>query len=183
MSQTVKITHYIGKDKQNRDLFIIAVPEQEKYDGNPSEEFITVAHDYVMFTGPCNFQTENDVKLPESQNRGASNWVSSRASLQISIRDMFDVVLPFLQKHKYLQPEHFEDRIYKGDTSFAYVYHGSIIKYYEDGKKMVAYRHSGSKDYSYMEAEEFDKIKSTLILGVPESRKESFKKYLDKENE
>ncbi len=110
MGQSVKITKYLGKDKNGNDEFVISVPPTKEWDGNPSEDTIKVQHDYVEFKGSCNFELEHDVKKPDSQKIGASNWLSSVASLQISIKDMYSFILPFLNKHKYLQPEHFRVR-------------------------------------------------------------------------
>ena len=154
MSQTVKITKYLGKDDKGNDEFVISVPPQKEWNGNPTEERIKVAHDYVEIYGGCNFQLEHGVMKPESQNGGAVNWLSSFASIQISIRDVFSFILPYLNNHKYLQPEHFKDRVWdeddkhwqqyphltgprwkKGDKYPAYAYNGAIIHYLDEETK------------------------------------------------
>lgn len=196
------ITKYIGKDEiTGNDLFVISVPPQAPLDGNPSEDEIVVAHDYVSFGANCSFQCVDGLKLPPSQNHGASNWVSSWAAVQISIRDMFAIILPMLNSHKNLQPEHFAERIYgeddkywnqypelegpryvKGDTYAPYAYSGSIIRYYKDRVQYVAYRKVGETEYTHILGDDFKKLKSSLMLGVSKYEENNFAEIIKKVN-
>ena len=157
MSQQGRIVDYLGND-----LYVVKLPPEEESDLNPSIDAVTVAHDYVMFTGDCSFMMEQkDGKYPYKPKRGASNWRSSRASVQIGIREMYDIILPFLAQHPYLQQDHIKDREHsdddkyyeqyglkeprykKGDKYPAYAYSGGIVKYYDNGQSMVAFRRTG----------------------------------------
>ena len=167
MGQSVKITKYLGKDKNGNDEFVISVPPTKEWDGNPSEDTIKVQHDYVEFKGSCNFELEHDVKKPDSQKIGASNWLSSVASLQISIKDMYSFILPFLNKHKYLQPEHFKVR---DSGELPYLYEGSIINYKDDnGVHMVAFRRVGEENHNNVSRDVFDLIKNDLKLSYSQN--------------
>ncbi len=186
MSQTLKISKYIGKDDKGNDLFELTVPPSKDWDKNPTPKRIKVAHDYVEIFGGCAFMLEGGVKKPETQREGASNWLSSYASIQIPIRDMYAFVLPHLQGHKYLQPDHFEDRVYteddiywekyphltgprynKGDKYPCYAFDGGIIYYnnHDDGIPMVAFRRNGETTYSHVTVSVFDSIKEHIQLS------------------
>lgn len=192
MSQTLKIVKYLGKDNNGNDEFVLSVPPQnQEWNGNPTEERIKVAHDYIEIFGGCNFELARGVDKPESQKKGASNWLNSMASIQISIRDVFSFILPHLNKHKYLQPEHFESREYseddkyweqyqhlsgprykKGDKYPAYAYNGGIIHYNdpETGAAMVAFRRTGETVYSHVTNSSFQTIKEHLKLEYKDIR-------------
>lgn len=197
--QEYRITEYLGKDDKGNDKFVITVPPKEKWDLNPSPERISIAHDYVEFHGGSHFMLENNIVKPESQQVGASNWLVSKASIQISIREMFALILPMLNQHKYLQPEHFEDRVQseddeyfeklglskprykKGDKYPAYAYEGAIVHYYDEVNKirMVAFRRTGEANYNHVSSDVFDMVKSTLRLSY--SKEEAKKMQLTKD--
>ena len=163
--QSLKISKYLGKDEQGNDEFVLTVLPAQEWNGNPTEERIKVAHDYVEIFGECSFELLPGVKKPESQNCGASNWLSSRASIQISIRDMFSFILPYLNKHKYLQPEHFKNRT--GESHPPYTYEGGIIHYIdnETDTSMTAFRRVGESIYNHITSSVFQTIKDTLRLS------------------
>jgi hypothetical protein len=186
MSQSLKISKYLGKDDNGNDLFVLTVPPTQEWNGNPTEERIKVTHDYVEVSGGCSFELLPGVNKPESQKLGASNWLSSRASIQISIREVFGFILPYLNKHKYLQPNHFEDRVWdeddehwsfhkcysgprwkKGDKYPPYAYEGGIVHYIdeENGNQMVAFRRVGESTFNHVTASTFNTIKDTLRLS------------------
>ena len=176
------VVDYLGDNK-----FVIKLKEDKEWDGNPSEERIQVAHDYVRFYGNCSFEMQaKDGKFPYVPKSGAANWVNSRGSITIAIRDMIEIVLPYLNGHKYLQKEHIKDRIYdnddpitykklgldkpvykKGDTYPAYAYSGCIIRYYDEETKshMVAFRRVGSAAIERVSSELFNTIKDSLKLS------------------
>jgi hypothetical protein len=183
MSQSVKISKYLGKDSEGNDEFVITVPPAKEWNGNPTEQTIKIAHDYIQIDGECSFQLESGVNKPASQDFGASNWLESRASIQIGIREVFSVILPFLNNHEYLQPKHFEDIIYhqddpywhkdktltgprykKGDKYPAYAHDGGIIHYVNEGRHMIAFRRSGSSHFEHVSNATFQLIKESLKL-------------------
>ena len=167
MGQSVKITKYLGKDKNGNDEFVISVPPTKEWDGNPSEDTIKIQHDYVEFKGSCSFELEHNVKKPESQKLGVSNWLSSTASIQLSIRDMYSFILPFLNKHKYLQSNHFKVR---DNDNIPYLYNGSIINYIDENEiHMVAFRRVGEENYNNVSRDVFDLIKNDLKLSYSQN--------------
>lgn len=179
MSQEGKIIDYLGENK-----YVVLLPEEKEWDGNPDEIKIKIAHDYVEIEGSSDFEM-NLVKgkYPYETIRGAANWRSSKASIQIPIRDMIDVVLPLLKNHSYLQQEHLKDKLYvendpnyeifgfkeprylKGDQYPAYAYQGSIIKYNDNESDMIKFRRSGSKKWETVTLSTFNLIKNSLKLS------------------
>lgn len=140
--QEGKIVGYLGDNK-----FVVQLPEEKEFNGNPSVEQIQVAHDYVRFIGDCSFEMERDEKgnYPYTPKKGTCNWVNSRGSVTISIRDMITMVLPFLNNHKYLQQQHIADRTYDKDDEY-FAQHGLTEPRWKKGDKHPAYAHGGSTD-------------------------------------
>lgn len=183
MGQEGKIIDYLGENK-----FVLLLPEEKEYDGNPGIDNIQVAHDYVRFTGNSHFQLtpkagDRDYNW-NPRRRGACNWISSSASVTIGIRDMIDIVMPYLNKHEYLQKDHIKDRVHvkddeyfrqydldkprylKGEKYPAYAYTGAIIEYYdkEAKERMVSFRRNGSDTWNTVTFNLFEEIKDGLKL-------------------
>ena len=190
--QDGKIVGYLGDNK-----FVIQLPEEKESNGNPSIDQIQVAHDYVRFVGDCSFQMERgDDGYPYTPKRGPANWVNSRASVTIGIREMIDIVLPFLNGHKYLQQEHLADRIHdrddeyfdqhglteprwkKGDKYPGYAFDASIIKFYDPARQMtmVSFRRNGEAHWETVSASLFAQIEDSLKLYF---RRDEFKTEQD----
>ncbi len=172
--QNAKIIDYLGDNK-----FVIQIPEEDlSKDNLPGQDKIQIAHDYVRFIGPCSYQMESkeNGKYPYKPKNGACNWVSSRGSITIGIRDMIKIVLPLLNKHKYLQSEHIKDRTHdsddeyqkenprykKGDKYPGYAYDCAIIHFVEDGKSMVSFKKMGDGEYETVSLDLFNQIKQTI---------------------
>lgn len=184
--QEAKIIDYLGENK-----FVVIIPPKV-YDKNPDFDEVIVAHDYVMFGGSCNFQMDRkpDGTYPYENTVGASNWISSHAYLQIGIREMIDVILPFLNNHEYLQKEHLKDREYdsddkyyemyglteprykKGDQYPAYASAGTVMYTDPETKeRMVKFRRSGSASYETVTLKTYQLIKDTLMLCLSEENR------------
>lgn len=165
------IKQFTAKDGTPTNRIIIDLPVEEEYDGNPSHEHIQVAHDYVRFYGSIGIEQESQdggKTYPVPHVCGAQNWTHVRGSVTIQIRDMFDIVLPFLNAHPHLQKEHFQTR--DPDTKDAYepyAYSGAII-YYRDPKtkmNMVSFRRRGETHWETVSLELWKTIKDTLKLN------------------
>jgi len=182
MSQEAEIVDYLGDNK-----FVIFL-EDKPFDGNPSSVGVSVAHDYVQFSGYCAFQMKPKPGgiYPYKPNSGASNWVRSRASIQIHIRDMIKIIMPYLNQHEYLQETHLKEREHaeddkyydqygltepryrKGDLYPPYAWVGAIIKYYDKhtDTQMVAFRRQGETKYERVSLSLFNELKDRLFLSL-----------------
>lgn len=160
----------------DENTFVISLENSDKIKG----ERITVAHDYVMFSGTT--WIESGMKEPlYGPHIVCSNQLCVPTDIQIPIRAMHKVVMPILQEHKYMQPEHLADRVYdeddqywdhdfnkdlnlkgprylKGDKYPAYAHYDQIIHYFKDGKSMVAVMLSGEGEFNHVTKEFFDKF-------------------------
>jgi len=116
MSSNGKVVGYLGqvRNKQGdlRDKIILEVPIQPTFSGSPVKKSITIAHDYVQFSGSMNIEQLRDEhgNYPVPHTYGATNWIHATGDLTIGIRDMYDVILPMLNNHKHLQADHFKMR-------------------------------------------------------------------------
>lgn len=186
--QEGKIIGYLGKGKPGFEKFILELPEEkEEWDKNPSKKEITIAHDYVRLHGPASYEMQSDEKgeYPYKSKFGAVNYLSSRASVTIGIRDMVRLILPLLLDSKYFKEDHLKDREHdsddtsyntvlkldkprwkKGDKYPAYVYDACIFQYYDSHTKtsMVAFRRVGQAHYERVSVGLFNTIKDSLAL-------------------
>lgn len=179
----IKILEFIGEDENGNNKFIVSIPKEPEYNYMPSEDMIVVAHDYVRIhsSNHIDMLPNKEGKYP-FKTKGCINLYESKTSVTIHIKDMIDIVMPFLNKHKYLQPEHIADRTYekddeyyiqydidkprykKGDKYPAYSYMGAVIKFYEEGQLVVNIRRCGEKSWSKLTNEMYQQIKSSLQL-------------------
>lgn len=190
MLQGAEIIDYLGEGK-----FVVTLPEDKEWDGNPHETDVIVAHDYIQFNSSCPISMKpNDKGEYPYKSKGVCNWKKARASIQISIRDFKYVVLPFLQNHPELVDEKFKDEEYinddenfkqnghdeprwrKGDKYPNYAYNASIIRYRDPvtGIMMVKFRRCGEKHYGIMDLKTFVTIKDSLALSYREHEKKQF---------
>ena len=170
----------IGKTEDGN--FIIDLKDKDS-DANPVLEILTVAHDYVMIQGLCSLQIDMS-KTDVKSEYGIRNWVRAEGSIQIGIREFQEIILPYLNNHKYLQPEHISNRTYteddkyykdynldkprylKGDEYPAYAYNACSIRWYDESTKtyMVTFRRVGSNVNETVTLELFEQIKPSLNL-------------------
>lgn len=150
---------------------VIELPDPETF-GYPTEEQVIVAHDYVRFHGAVNIQQspiDDKGNYPVKNTHGACNWIPARGDVTISIRDMFDIVMPYLNNHPYLQAKHFEERTdsESGKPYPAYCYSPCVL-HYRDVKTetaMVAFRRTGESKWERVSLELFNIIKDSLKLN------------------
>lgn len=142
----MKILKDLGDNKYEVEITPV---ERKKY----RENNLLVAHDYVQFEGTDYFRRE-DLSISD---------VAFNTSIQIPIKAFFNVCLPFLKEHKYLQEYHFNDRTWteddkyenpprykKGDKYPAYSYQNEVIKYWDGEQYMVAVALHGEKHFNIM---------------------------------
>lgn len=168
--------------KLDNDQYVIELKEKES-DGSPRHVRIKFAHDYVEIEGPSDFMIKDSADFRSEV--GVSNWIQSRASVQIGIRTFRSVFLPLIMESPFMQDEHFKPREYseddkhferfglkeprwkKGDTYPPYAYDASVVHYYDERTKMqmVSFRRSGSEVYETVTAELFKQIRPMLKLN------------------
>lgn len=174
MSLNGRVVDYLGQVRnQNGDLvdkIVLEIPIQTPYNGNPTVESITIAHDYVRFGGIMSIEQQSDGKgnYPVPHTRGAINWVRATGDLTIGIRDMYDVILPMLNKHKYLQSAHFKTRNEGTPEAYPpYAYEACILRYYDaDANQfMVTFRRRGETAWETVTLQTFNVIQDSLKLG------------------
>ena len=192
MAQETKI---IGVTEDGK--FIIDLKDERKSaKGNPVTERVKIAHDYVEIFGSSMFQIDDNAGYKSKV--GATNWVPARASIQISIRDFKDIILPLLNSHPFLQDEHFKPRQYdsddkyfkrydldeprwlKGDAYPAYAHNAGVIQYNDlkSGKMMVAFRRNGSDVWEHLTLFSFKLIEDHLTLYYTQEEMDMRKKEI-----
>lgn len=176
--QEGKIIDYLGENK-----YVILLPDEEEYNGSPTPMVVRFAHDYVEFEDSAPFEMlAKNGEYPYKTKGGAINWRRSRASIQIPIKTMYDVIIPMLLKNENLQSKHFEDRTYgeddkyyidkglteprykKGDSYPAYAYSSDAVKFIDNDEWFVTFRRRGEKLWETVKSKTYDLIKSTLKL-------------------
>jgi len=163
--------------------FVVSLKDEQR---NVGAERIIIAHDYLRIIGNDSIETDmNTFKGSLSgEHAYCANRISVVSEVTMGIKSAQKIFLPYIQKHKYMQPEHLEDRIHteddkywnekwnkgledprykKGDKYPAYSYSREIIEYWEDGELMVEFSLEGEKNYSKVTKKFFDQyVKSTL---------------------
>lgn len=117
---------------------------------------LTVAHDYIGFSGNQSLSTkDSNVKL-FGENQICSNGITIGNYVQIPIRMFSQFVMSHLHKHEYLQPEHLTD----SEGKNKYSYNNSVIKYYDVNQKcyMVAICLIGESTFNHVTLEFYNKF-------------------------
>lgn len=174
MSLNARVVDYLGQVRNEegelRDKIVLEMPLQPEYNGNPTKESITIAHDYVRFSGIMSIQQtrKEDGSYPVLKTRGATNWIHGTGDITISIRDMYDVILPMLNKHKYLQAAHFKTRNEGTDEAYPpYACEACILQYFDDksNQYMVTFRRRGEIVWETVTLKTFNVIQDSLKLS------------------
>lgn len=184
MKSEMKIIDYLGDDENGNRKFVVLFPKEEEWDGSPNPERITIAHDYVSIAKEVSFQMEYKGGKYPYKSKGVSNWVQGgTVDIHIGIREMIDIVLPFLNSHKYLQKEHISDRIHdkddeyfekydlkqprwkKGDKYPGYCYSSGAIELWQDGNLYTYFRRCGESVYDKLISSTYDIVRSKLRLA------------------
>jgi len=171
MSLNAKVVGYLGQKTNDRselvDIVVLEIPVQRKYTGSPAPQGITIAHDYVRFHGNIGIEQQRDKNgnYPV-KSESVANWIYASGSISIGIRDMYDLILPMLNRHKYLQPAHFALRECADGDYMPYAYASSIFKYYDSkaDKYMISFRRRGEIARETLTLETFNIVKDTLLL-------------------
>lgn len=143
----------ILEDLGNNQYKVEILPRDK---GQYREDGIRIVHDYIRFDSTIHFNNEDNTL----------SKISSYEGIQIPIKSFAKIMLPLLNKHEYLQEEHFQDRIQseddkyfakynldkprylKGDPYPAYSYQNHVVHFYEDGEPKVAVSLNGEKGFS-----------------------------------
>lgn len=94
-----KITKVLGNDK-----YEVHIPPVDK-----SKPIVAgVAHDYFSVMGRTYISTEHPLML-RTERGGGINILDIEVSVQIPIRAMGEIVLPYLNGNKHLKEDHFKN--------------------------------------------------------------------------
>jgi len=171
-------------DQIDDETFVISLKkdQQDKFFGR---ERIIIAHDYLriigsdlIHTGDKFYEKNGKSACLKSRHGLCSNTISVPVDVTIGIKSAQKILLPYLSKHKYMQPEHLADRIHteddkdwdaewqkgkyskprwkKGDTYPCYSSSHEVMEYWEDGELMVEFSLAGEKNYSKVTAKVFN---------------------------
>lgn len=153
-------------EQLDTDKFVVELNETDEL---PNVRNVKVQHDYVEIEGVTSMFIDHD-KCSLIQGHVCANVVSHVCSIQIPILPFYQVVLPYLNNHKYLKPEHvfsprFDDNNRPIPNSFNYDYSNSIFRIYDSNRKEYMYhvRLKGETEFNVV-TEKFYKtyIESTL---------------------
>jgi len=118
---------------------------------------IQVAHDYVSFTGVTYLKTDPNLSSIKYRKDFSSNILPVKAELSFSIYDFYKFVLPYLNKHRFLQKKHAET-LGAGDK-INYSFKDQIFKYKNDaGEVMYAIKLKGEKEFSIVTENIYKKL-------------------------
>lgn len=138
----------------NETDFVIRMNEKDKPNKFSWNSGIHLVHDYIQFDTYTYVPTKGQLTLNSEYNASVNN-LTIPVQAQVSIYDMYRIIMPMLKDCKYLQPEHFAKR---EDGSYGYTYGTSAIVYRhpESNVLMVAYRDSGEREYSHVTKQVYD---------------------------
>lgn len=166
---SIKIIKDLGDNR-----YEVEIPPREKTCFR--ESGFGLAHDYAYFEDWVYFQKEN----------GCVSDVKVWSSFHIPIREFVNICLPWLNKHKYAQPEHLQDRVHteddqywnsewqkgefkeprfkKGDKYPAYAYNNTATFFWDEESKTrkVAVRMDGEADFTIMSVKMYNLLKDKL---------------------
>lgn len=169
------------------ETFVISMKDVQKGVG---AERIVIAHDYLRILGHTGLYLDRQELdrnfVLSGRHAFCANVISIPVDVTIGIKSAQKVLLPLLQRHKYMQPEHLVDgehyeddkywnsewnkdkftgpRFRKGDKYPAYSYNNQIIEYWENDELMVEFSLEGEKNYSKVTAKFFNEyVKPKLI--------------------
>lgn len=138
------------------DIFLVKLTKEPKI--GITENSVMVAHDYVLFNTIQNISFSIDNQdTAFGKYAVCRNNIHYKASVQIGIREMIQIVLPYLQNHKYMQKEHIGKRTTdSGEEYFPYCYNGtSTVRYFNDNVAMIALREGNTDEWKHITEEEF----------------------------
>jgi hypothetical protein len=180
-----KITKYLGINPENgKAQYVIEVPTDEKeYNYNPSIDVVHVCHDFVEIESntviAMTYDSQgNYPEIPKGVAGCGSNNLVLRTSVQVDIRTMIDIILPYFNNHKYLQQEHIGNRIHDEDDEY-FEHYGLTKPRYKKGDLYPAYTYSAaivsmggefylrrkeSTEVEKMSATSFNQVKDSLQL-------------------
>jgi hypothetical protein len=93
----------ITKDLGNNKYEVVI----DDVDTNTNPTVVGVAHDYVLFSGWTNISTEHPLML-KTPGGGGSNVRPIKTVIQIPIKIMGEVAMPYLNNHPWLKENHFK---------------------------------------------------------------------------
>ena len=113
---------------------------------------IDMCHDYVGITSTQSIQNPN-----------GSHAGSIPAYIQIPIRLLAKVILPYLNKHEYCQEKHFVDN----EQAMNYCYNKQQVKYYDSVTKkyMITMIIIGTGEEVTMSEESYNKLQEQIKRG------------------
>lgn len=131
--KNLKVAKIIKQISENQ--FVIELTD---VDDKSVVDRVKIAHDYVEFSGnSLMFTDTNTCPLLEGQTIG--NAISILSEVQLSIYDFYQVILPYLNEHKYLQKEH--ALCLDSNGKYNYCNNGTwVFRYYDENTKQTMYK-------------------------------------------
>lgn len=100
----------------SKDTFVVQLEDYDFLEGT----VVSCAHDYLSIKKNISIR-DGDGGYRKKEIMGHKCWgVPMRVDLHIPIRDMIDLILPYLNKHPYLKREHLTQRDYGENRAYLY---------------------------------------------------------------
>lgn len=161
-------------EQKSLNTFVIELQEEDELE---TVNQIKVQHDYVEFIGNTMLFTDWE-KCPLIEGHSTANAISFRNFVQIPIYGFYKFVLPFLNKHKYLQPEHVLQLLKDSNGNdiegrFNYNYCNTIFKFYDSEKKqyMYAVQLEGESEHSIVTSEFYNTFVVPILTNNESNNK------------
>lgn len=144
----MKITEQLSED-----TFVVKMEEHDLR----KEDVVKVAHDYVEFYGNVGMTTEGSVEV-NGKYATCSNWIKQYVGLQIPIREMIKIILPYLNSHPYCRLDH----LVTNEGKPNYIYSNNIVFFKDQSTKedMVAIRVEGEEEFNVITRKLYNYLKN-----------------------
>lgn len=124
-----KITKVLGDD--NYEIHVDPI----KNNTHPIN--VGVCHDYALFGHYTHLECEmnSGARIPYGTGGGTTNILPVSVSVQMPIRAMGELILPYLNDSKYLKEEHYTNRCVFGDSPVSFWNDSKTVHVYDKGQK------------------------------------------------
>lgn len=136
----------------SENQFVIELNEDDR----EKKDIVTIAHDYIRFEVSHGIQADTKMDSLYGPYAVCSNWITGRSQATLSIRQMQEIIVPYLLKHNYMKPEH----LLREDGTPNYTWgqeHGTLICDCENHpSKDTMYLYRDKSHYDVMSLEEYE---------------------------
>jgi hypothetical protein len=124
--KNVKITKVLGDDKYEIKV--------DPINTSTHPIIIGACHDYALFASWTYLFTEDGVSIKNAKG-GSNNTLAVSTSVQIPIRVMGELALPYFNESKYLKEEHFSKYGMWNETPVSMWADSATVHVYDKGQK------------------------------------------------